>query len=83
MTDTGITRDIAVGIPMAERRPVWRLLHTPAQGARASLQALTTDLPSGTYFRAAVQPVGQAGCDRFAQEGPRSGGSPPAVGDVS
>jgi NAD(P)-dependent dehydrogenase (short-subunit alcohol dehydrogenase family) len=50
MTDTGITRDIAAGIPMAERSPVWRLLHTPAQGARASLQALTTDLPSGTYL---------------------------------
>jgi len=50
MTDTGITREIAAGIPMAERSPVWRLLHTPAQGARASLQAVTTDLPSGTYL---------------------------------
>jgi NAD(P)-dependent dehydrogenase (short-subunit alcohol dehydrogenase family) len=50
MTDTGITRDIAAGIPMAERSAVWRLLHTPAQGARATLQAVTTDLPSGTYF---------------------------------
>ena len=50
MTDTGITRDIASGMPMAERNPVWRLLHTPAQGARATLQALTTELPSGTYF---------------------------------
>jgi NAD(P)-dependent dehydrogenase (short-subunit alcohol dehydrogenase family) len=50
MTDTGITRDIAVVIPIAERSPVWRLLHTPAQGARATLQALTTELPSGTYF---------------------------------
>jgi NAD(P)-dependent dehydrogenase (short-subunit alcohol dehydrogenase family) len=50
MTDTGITRGIAAGIPMAERSPVWRLLHTPAQGARATLQALTTELPSGTYF---------------------------------
>jgi NAD(P)-dependent dehydrogenase (short-subunit alcohol dehydrogenase family) len=50
MTDTGITRDIAAGRPMAEHSPVWRLLHTPAQGARATLQALTTQLPSGTYF---------------------------------
>jgi NAD(P)-dependent dehydrogenase (short-subunit alcohol dehydrogenase family) len=50
MTDTGITREIAAGIPMAERSPVWRLLHTPAQGARASLEAVTTDLPSGTYL---------------------------------
>ncbi len=45
MTDTGITRDIAAGIPMVERSPVWRLLHTPAQGARATLHALTTELP--------------------------------------
>jgi len=50
MTDTGITRSIAAGIPMAEHSPVWRLLHTPAQGARATLQAMTTQLPSGTYF---------------------------------
>jgi NAD(P)-dependent dehydrogenase (short-subunit alcohol dehydrogenase family) len=41
MTDTGITRRVAAGIPMAERSPVWHLLHTPAQGARASVQALT------------------------------------------
>ena len=50
MTDTGITRGIAAGIPRAERSPVWNLLHTPSQGARATLQALTTELPSGTYF---------------------------------
>ena len=50
MTDTGITRDIAAGIQMVERSPVWRLLHTPAQGARATLHALTTELPSGTYL---------------------------------
>jgi hypothetical protein len=50
MTDSGITRGIAAGIPMAERIPVWRLMHTPAQGARATLQALTTELPGGTYF---------------------------------
>ena len=29
--------------------PRW-YLHTPAQGARATLQAVTTDLPSGTYL---------------------------------
>jgi hypothetical protein len=50
MTDTGITRGIAAGIPMAERSPVWHFLNTPTQGARATLQALTTDLPSGTYI---------------------------------
>ncbi len=50
MTDTGITREIAAGLPRAEHSPVWRLLHTPAQGARATVQALTTELPSGTYL---------------------------------
>ncbi len=29
--------------------PRW-YLHTPAQGARATIQAVTTDLPSGTYL---------------------------------
>lgn len=50
MTDTGITRGIAADNPIAKRINVWRFLHTSTQGARASLQALTTDLPSGTYF---------------------------------
>jgi NAD(P)-dependent dehydrogenase (short-subunit alcohol dehydrogenase family) len=50
MTDTGITRAIASGIPRSEGSPVWRLLHTPVQGARATLEAVTTELPSGTYF---------------------------------
>jgi NAD(P)-dependent dehydrogenase (short-subunit alcohol dehydrogenase family) len=50
MTDTGIARSAAGGLPVGERNPVWHILHTPAQGARASLQALTTDLPSGTYL---------------------------------
>ncbi len=50
MTDTGITRGIATDMPLAERFTVWRFLHTPAQGARATLQAVTTELPSGTYF---------------------------------
>ncbi|MGV0723808.1 SDR family NAD(P)-dependent oxidoreductase [Mycolicibacterium elephantis] len=45
-TDTDITRSLG----MAEHRRVRRLLHTPAQGARATLQAVTTDLPSGTYL---------------------------------
>jgi len=50
MTDTGITRGIAADMPMAERIPVWRFLHTAEQGARATLQAVTADLPSGTYL---------------------------------
>ena len=45
-TDTDITRSMG----MTEHRVMRRLLHTPAQGARASLQAVTTDLPSGTYL---------------------------------
>jgi NAD(P)-dependent dehydrogenase (short-subunit alcohol dehydrogenase family) len=50
MTDTGITRDAASGLLVGERSPVWHILQSPEQGARASLQAVTTDLPSGTYF---------------------------------
>jgi NAD(P)-dependent dehydrogenase (short-subunit alcohol dehydrogenase family) len=50
MTDTGITRGLAGDKPIAQRIPVWHVLHTPAQGARATVQAVTTELPSGTYF---------------------------------
>ncbi|MGX9791740.1 SDR family NAD(P)-dependent oxidoreductase [Mycobacterium sp. MMS18-G62] len=50
MTDTGITRSIADGLPVGERNPVWRILQSPEQGARASIQAVTADLPSGTYL---------------------------------
>jgi len=50
MTDTGMSRRLATGLPVGERHPVWRILHTPDQGARASLQAVITDLPSGTYL---------------------------------
>jgi NAD(P)-dependent dehydrogenase (short-subunit alcohol dehydrogenase family) len=50
MTDTGITRSAAGRLPVGERNPVWRILQTPAEGARASIQAVTTDLPSGTYL---------------------------------
>jgi NAD(P)-dependent dehydrogenase (short-subunit alcohol dehydrogenase family) len=50
MTDTGISRGMASGLPVGDRNPVWHILHTPAQGARASLQAVTTELPSGTYL---------------------------------
>lgn len=50
MTDTGITRTAATGLPVGERNPVWHILQSPDQGARASLQAVSTELPSGTYF---------------------------------
>jgi NAD(P)-dependent dehydrogenase (short-subunit alcohol dehydrogenase family) len=45
-TDTDITRSLGMG----EHRRIRRLMHTPAQGARATLQAVITDLPSGTYL---------------------------------
>jgi NAD(P)-dependent dehydrogenase (short-subunit alcohol dehydrogenase family) len=50
MTDSGITRRAADGLPLGEHNPVWRMMHTSAQGSRATLQAVTTQLPSGTYF---------------------------------
>ena len=50
-TDPGATNtDITRSLGMAEHRRIRRLLHTPEQGARASLQAVATDLPSGTYL---------------------------------
>jgi NAD(P)-dependent dehydrogenase (short-subunit alcohol dehydrogenase family) len=50
MTDSGITRRAAEGMPLGGRNPVWHMMHTSEQGARASVQAVTTDLPSGTYL---------------------------------
>ena len=50
MTDTDITRDATGWLHQTERNPMRRILHTPAQGARATIQAVTTDLPSGTYL---------------------------------
>ena len=50
MTDSGITRRAAEGLPVGARNPVWHMMHTSAQGARATLQAVTAELPSGTYF---------------------------------
>jgi hypothetical protein len=45
-----LTRNAGAGTPIGDRNPVWRILQSPAQGARASIQAVTTDLPSGTYL---------------------------------
>jgi NAD(P)-dependent dehydrogenase (short-subunit alcohol dehydrogenase family) len=50
-TDTDITR-YSTGLMQwlgARNAPRW-FVHTPAQGARATVQAVTTDLPSGTYL---------------------------------
>ncbi|BBY42917.1 retinol dehydrogenase [Mycolicibacterium celeriflavum] len=53
-TDTDITRSLGMG----EHQRIRRLMHTPAQGARASLQAVTTDLPSGTYLAPRFNQIG-------------------------
>jgi NAD(P)-dependent dehydrogenase (short-subunit alcohol dehydrogenase family) len=51
MTETDIARDSTGYQGWAYRRNLSGFyLHTPAQGARATLQAVTTDLPSGTYL---------------------------------
>ena len=46
-TDTDITRSMGMG---EHRGDAPNFCTRPAQGARASLQAVTTDLPSGTYL---------------------------------
>lgn len=50
MTDTDITRDATGWLHQSERNPMRRILHTPQQGARATIQAVTTDLPAATYL---------------------------------
>lgn len=54
-TDTDITRSLGMG----EHRRMRRLMHTPAQGARATLQAVSTDLPSGTYLAPRFNQLGR------------------------
>ncbi|HEX2212908.1 MAG TPA: SDR family NAD(P)-dependent oxidoreductase [Mycobacterium sp.] len=53
-TDTDITRSMGMG----EHRRMRRLLHNPQQGARATLQAVTSDLPSGTYLAPRFNQIG-------------------------
>lgn len=55
-TDTDITRSLNMGEHPWIRR---HLLHSPAQGARASLQAVTTDLPGGTYLAPRFNQIGR------------------------
>ena len=50
MASTDITRDATGWLHMGEDHPMRFILQSPAQGARASIQATTTDLPSGTYL---------------------------------
>jgi NAD(P)-dependent dehydrogenase (short-subunit alcohol dehydrogenase family) len=82
MTVTGITRSAANGLPGGERNPVWHILRTPAQGARTSIHALTTDLPSGTYLAPRFNQWGKPRVTGLRKKGPRSGGGPSAVGVV-
>jgi NAD(P)-dependent dehydrogenase (short-subunit alcohol dehydrogenase family) len=50
-TDTDIVKGSTGLLHWLDERNFPRFyLHTPAQGARASIQAVTTDLPSGTYL---------------------------------
>jgi NAD(P)-dependent dehydrogenase (short-subunit alcohol dehydrogenase family) len=50
-TDTDIVKGSTGLLHWLDERNLPRFyLHTPAQGARASIQAVTTDLPSGTYL---------------------------------
>jgi NAD(P)-dependent dehydrogenase (short-subunit alcohol dehydrogenase family) len=50
-TDTDITRDTTGVLPWVREHTFRRFpAHSAATGARASIQAVTTDLPSGTYL---------------------------------
>ncbi len=50
-TDTNIVKNATGLLRWLDERNMPRFyLHTAAQGARASIQAVTTDLPSGTYL---------------------------------
>jgi NAD(P)-dependent dehydrogenase (short-subunit alcohol dehydrogenase family) len=50
-TDTDIVRTTTGLLNWLNKRDLPRsYLHTPAQGARATIQAVTTELPSGTYL---------------------------------
>lgn len=63
-TDTDITRSLGMG----EHRKIRQLMHTPAQGARASLQAVTTDLPSGTYLAPRFNQIGRPKVTRLRRK---------------
>ncbi|MDT5007610.1 MAG: hypothetical protein QOJ24_4786 [Mycobacterium sp.] len=50
MTATDITRDGSGLLQWAGRALSPRIAQTPAQGARSTIRAVTTDLPNGTYI---------------------------------
>ena len=59
-TDTDIVRHSTgmLGWLARHNTPTF-FVHTPAQGARASIQAVTTDLPSGTYLAPRFNQLGR------------------------
>jgi NAD(P)-dependent dehydrogenase (short-subunit alcohol dehydrogenase family) len=50
MTDTGITRGGSNAMQWAGRVISPRIAQSPANGARSTIQAITTSLPNGTYI---------------------------------
>lgn len=50
MTDTGITRNGSGVMQWAGRVLSPRIAQSPADGARSTIQAITTNLPNGTYI---------------------------------
>jgi hypothetical protein len=59
-TDTDIARDASGVVPWLQQHGLGRqFVHTAAQGARASIQATTTNLPSGTYLAPRFNQLGK------------------------
>jgi NAD(P)-dependent dehydrogenase (short-subunit alcohol dehydrogenase family) len=59
-TATDITRHSTGLLRWLDQRNIGRsFIHTPAQGARATVQAVTTDLPSGTYLAPRFNQLGR------------------------
>jgi NAD(P)-dependent dehydrogenase (short-subunit alcohol dehydrogenase family) len=50
MTDTGITKDGSALLRWTARVLAPRIAQTPEQGARSTIQAISTDLPNGAYI---------------------------------
>jgi len=50
MTDTGITKDGSALLRWTTRVLAPRIAQTPEQGARSTIQAISTDLPNGAYI---------------------------------
>ncbi len=61
MTDTGITSAAAERVQLGGRNPITHILNSPANGARASIQAVTTNEPSGTYLAPRFNQWGRPG----------------------